>query len=262
MSKYWQMRKRDLLYNQQLGIAEKQLSVEYIRCFEATKSQLMELYDEILDSSDNGTLLVSDLYKYNRYYDLLNNLNMALVRLGNKEIAITEQRLANMYRANFEVIGKELKFETNLNDNDIKQAINSVWCQDGRSWSDRIWTNKTALEAQVQKGIVDCIARGSSREELTQELMHRFNVGFNCADRLARTELAHTQVQSTLDKYREAGVTYYKILNTHDDRTCEGPCEEFAGKIFRMDEAVEGVNLPPFHPNCRCTILAVLNKEA
>jgi hypothetical protein len=41
----------------------------------------------------------------------------------------------------------------------------------------------------VEKGIIDCVARGVSRTQLTEELMKFMNVGFKQADRLARTEL-------------------------------------------------------------------------
>jgi hypothetical protein len=36
---------------------------------------MLLLYDEIIVSAGDGSLLVSDLYKYNRYYKTLNVLN-------------------------------------------------------------------------------------------------------------------------------------------------------------------------------------------
>ena len=87
---YWGWRDRDLLYNKQLEKAEGQLAKEYQRVFKKTKRDLLELYYEISNGED---VLVSDLYKFNKYYDLLNNLNAELVKLGEKEIAITELTL-------------------------------------------------------------------------------------------------------------------------------------------------------------------------
>lgn len=28
------------------------------------------------------------------------------------------------------------------------------------------------------------------------------------------------------------------------------------GKVFNIDEAIQGVNVPPLHPNCRSTVAA------
>jgi hypothetical protein len=67
------------------------LAKEYNRLFQKTKRDLLDLYYDITETADE--VLVSDLYKFNRYYDLLNNLNAELVKLGEKEIAITELAL-------------------------------------------------------------------------------------------------------------------------------------------------------------------------
>ena len=85
--------------------------------------------------------------------------------------------------------------------------------------------------------------------------MDDFNVGYNQANRIARTELSYIQNKSTLDKYEQAGIKKYKILaNQADDEVCGG----LDGKEFYLHEAQVGVNFPPIHPNCKCAILAVL----
>ena len=257
MSNYWQGRERDKLYNKQLKVAEKQLAAEYVRCLEETKEKLVALYDEILASTADGSLLVSDLYKFNRYYDLINSLNANMNKLGLKEIEITEENLRNMYLTNAELIANELGFITNVNEKSVKNAIDAVWCQDGKHWSSRIWTNKASLQERVKNGMVDCIARGASKDELVRQLQKDMNVGFKQADRIARTELTYIQNQSTYDKYREAGVEKYRYLATDDSRTSE-ICSETDGKVFLLKDASVGVNYPPLHPNCRCTVLAVL----
>lgn len=55
--------------------------------------------------------------------------------------------------------------------------------------------------------------------------MDKFNVEYYKAKRLAVTELAHVQIQSTIDKYKEAGVKQIKVIATLDDKTCK-ECEE------------------------------------
>lgn len=256
---YWLLRQRELIYQEALGDTEERLAKEYVRCANQTKIGLSQLYDDIQrGTKGNREILVSDLYRYNKYYDLLNMLNSSLTKLGSKELVIMDKKLTDMYLTNSQLVRDELGFSKILSDDAVKTAINGIWCPDGKNWSDRVWDNKAMLEERVRKGIVDCIARGRSKDELTTQLMNDFNVGFRTADRLARTELSYIQNKSTLDKYEQAGVEYYKILDTKDARTCDN-CLNDGGKVYRLDEAAVGVNFPPFHPNCRCTILAVLN---
>jgi SPP1 gp7 family putative phage head morphogenesis protein len=55
-------------------------------------------------------------------------------------------------------------------------------------------------------------------------------------------------------------VQQYQILAAVDCRTSD-ICEEMNGKVFDFGTEQVGVNYPPFHPNCRTTIIPVL-KEA
>lgn len=236
-----------------LSDAEKQLSKEYLRQARKMRGQLVQLYNELVNK--DGVILASDLYKYNRYYELLGNLNAILRQLGEEEIAITDKLLTDFYIKNCEIIGKQINWVMPINQEQVRETVNAIWCQDGKHWSDRIWSNKAALEERVRQGILDCVATGAGKDELVKRLMSDFNVGFNQADRIARTELAYVQNKSALDKYEQAGVEKYKILaNQADDDSC-APED---GKEYYLSEAQVGVNFPPFHPNCKCAILAVL----
>ena len=264
-SKYWQQRQRDTIYNQVLQVAETQLAKEYERCFNETYDKIEKLFNEIIASTGNETLLLSDLYKYNRYYELMNELNKGLTKLGQREIQITDENLKKMYLLNSQLITDELgkKYGSSLyvDENIMKKAINSVWCQDGQHWSGRIWKNKELLQEKVKKGMVDCVARGVSKNELINELSKQFNkdtkTGLYEASRIVRTELNYIQNQSTYDKYIQAGIEKYKFLAEVDNRTSD-VCKEHNGKIYKLSEASVGENYPPLHPNCRSTVLAVL----
>ena len=35
---------------------------------------------------------------------------------------------------------------TMFNENRVNEVINSIWCNDGKAWSKRIWDNKTLLQ--------------------------------------------------------------------------------------------------------------------
>ena len=147
------------------------------------------------------------------------------------------------------------------NPNAAKAVIDSVWCADGKHWSERIYQHKEQLQQALQKGLMDCVARGANVDKLALTIKEQAKVSWHNAQRIARTELANIQIQSNLAGYKDAGFEYYQFWSMEDDKTCKGDethCEELRGKIFRIDEAVPGVNLPPIHPNCRCTIIPIV----
>jgi len=72
------------------------------------------------------------------------------------------------------------------------------------------------------------------------------------AYRLLYNESAHANGQADLDAYQEDGLDEYEFIATLDTRTTP-ECQEHDGKHYTVSEAVEGVNYPPLHVNCRST---------
>lgn len=72
------------------------------------------------------------------------------------------------------------------------------------------------------------------------------------AYRLLYNESAHVSEQAKLAAYGEDGIEELEIVTTLDSKTC-GDCGPRDGKRVKVKDAVEGVNIPPFHVNCRCT---------
>ena len=257
---YWQEREleqRDLLYDKTLAEYEAELKKQYQQSLKAVSRDIEKLYDELLVSSADGTLLASDLYKYNRYFNLMKSLNKQLKALGGEEITITNQKLLDMYAITSSAVGESIGFSGEFSQKTAKEVINSIWCADGKHWSDRIWQNKAQLQVALEKGLVDCVSRGVSKDELVKTLMETFNVGYRKADRIARTELSYVQNKAAMNKYEEVGLDEYEILAAHDERTCP-ICGKMNGKRFKLSEAEAGVNYPPLHSNCRCAVLGVI----
>lgn len=257
---YWQereLKQRELQYDMTLAQYEAELKMKYQQSLKAVSRDIEKLYDELLASSADGTLLASDLYKYNRYFSLMKSLNKQLKALGGDEINITKQKLLDMYAITSSAVGKSIGFSGEFNQKAAREVINSIWCADGKHWSNRIWQNKAQLQVALEKGLIDCVSRGVSKDELVKTLMEQFNVGYRKADRIARTELSYVQNKAAMNKYEEAGLDEYEILSAHDERVCE-KCKAMNGKRFKIKDMVVGENFPPFHANDRCAILGVL----
>lgn len=257
---YWQereLKQRELQYDMTLAQYEAELKMKYQQSLKAVSRDIEKLYDELLVSSADGTLLASDLYKYNRYFSLMKSLNKQLKALGGDEINITKQKLLDMYAITSSAVGKSIGFSGEFNQKAAREVINSIWCADGKHWSNRIWQNKAQLQVALEKGLIDCVSRGVSKDELVKTLIEQFNVGYRKADRIARTELSYVQNKAAMNKYEEAGLDEYEILSAHDERVCE-KCKAMNGKRFKIKDMVVGENFPPFHANDRCAILGVV----
>lgn len=106
---------------------------------------------------------------------------------------------------------------------------------------------------------MECVTRGVPKDEVVKDIMNRYNVSFHQAETLVRTELSHIQTQAAVDRYIAAGCEKYEILTADDP--CDEACIDANGKQYYFKDMVVGENMPPFHPNCRCTIVPILNKH-
>ena len=260
---YWTRRidkQNESLYNKTLKETEKQLQRYYLYSQETIQKEIEILYDKLLSSSVDGTLKVNDLYRYNRYFELMNTINKQLVLLGHKEIEVYKEKFLLMYDGVQRIISQEAPkviSKTFMAAETADEIVKSVWCADGKHWSDRVWDNKKALQQMIEKGLVDSVVRGVPKDEMVKSFQSVLGAGFNQADRIARTEMTFVQNQSTIERYKKAGIQRYKILSAKDDRTSD-ICKKQNGKVYEMDKAKAGVNMPPFHCNCRSTIIPVL----
>lgn len=91
--------------------------------------------------------------------------------------------------------------------------------------------------------------------------MNRCDVLYYQAARLVRTETNHVMNQGHLNGYKDAGIKEYKFLAFIDHRTSP-QCKGLDGRTINTEEATIGTNMPPLHPNCRSTIIPVIERAS
>ena len=138
------------------------------------------------------------------------------------------------------------------------RAMDTAWS--GRNYSARIWRNTDHLAQMLEDEIEAAFLSGKSVRRMANVIMDRFGVGYRAAECLMRTETSYVQNQTAAQSYRDAGCTDYEILTASDRRTCSR-CAAQNGRRYLFTEMQAGENAPPFHPNCRCTILPVVGEE-
>lgn len=140
----------------------------------------------------------------------------------------------------------------------LLRAMDTAWS--GRNYSARIWRNTDHLAQMLEDEIEAAFLSGKSVRRMANVIMDRFGVGYRAAECLMRTETSYVQNQTAAQSYRDAGCTDYEILTAQDRRTCRR-CAAQNGKRYPFTAMQPGENAPPFHPNCRCTILPVVGEE-
>lgn len=173
-------------------------------------------------------------------------------QLDGIDATMRQSYLTGYYHGAFE-IQKGLGFGWNIgriDDRALDRVINRPWTMDGRNFSDRIWTNKAALTAELQKQLTQNMMLGKSPEDSIQAIMKKFNVSHHQAERLVVTESAYFSSLSQQECYRDLGIENYQIVATLDERTSD-ICQSMDGQTFSVKDYEPGVTAPPFHPYCR-----------
>ncbi len=140
----------------------------------------------------------------------------------------------------------------------INEILRQSWS--GEHYSKRIWDNVDKLADTLKEEVLVGFMTGRSTGKTANAIQERMGCGSMEARRLVRTETNYVANQAELDSYRECGIDRYRFLATLDSRTSE-ICQQLDGKEFPVGEAKAGVNLPPMHPNCRSTTVAVFEDE-
>lgn len=122
----------------------------------------------------------------------------------------------------------------------------------GAAFSSRIWKQKDHLQTQLTEAVTTMLIQGKHPSTLTREFAKKMQSKKFDAYRLLHTESSFLMSEATHAGYKEDGVEKYEILATLDSKTCE-ICGELDGNVYEVGKEITGVNMPPFHPLCRCT---------
>lgn len=140
----------------------------------------------------------------------------------------------------------------------VNQVLNTKFLSG--NYSERIWKNTDKLANTLKEVIGSAIARGESYSKTARRTRERFGVTQYEATRLVQTETCYFQNQAEIEALKTMGIEKYKFIATLDSRTSD-ICREHDKKVYNVEDAKAGENLPPLHPNCRSTISAYLGEE-
>ena len=241
-------KKKKNLLDQKIDNTNAQLVKAYKQQADKIINECEKLY---LKLQAGGQLSLAELYRQDRYYQLLGDINKRLNKLGAAEVKIINSEMLALYQLAL----KETNQWARVDEKKVQEVIDTIWCSDGKLWSDRIWQDKVLLQQELSDNMMNAVIQGIDSRKVAAVLAQRMNVARHRSECIVRTEMCRIQNKAAMEGYIQAGYTKYKYLAAHDSRTSD-ICLALDGQVFSFAEAQEGINFPPTHPNCRSTIIA------
>lgn len=257
---YWY--EREVKAQRKLGDKKrKEIEKEMRKYYLSTSQKILDEFEQVyikvlLSISEDKEPTPADLYKLDKYWQMQAQIKRELRKLGDKQIKQLSKDfealfLEAYYSINIPIV-KE-KTYTTLDQAMISQLINTIWVADGKSWSERVWDNTDKLQQALNDNLVHCLIAGKKTSELKKILQEQFNVSYNRADALVRTEIAHIQTQAAQQRYEDYGIKEVEVWADEDERRCE-KCGKLHEKRFKITDKMP----VPVHTNCRCSIIPVI----
>lgn len=263
---YWAKRQaqiQDKLANLSRKKIEKQMIKYYGDTAKRVIAEFENTYNKILVQQAEGKEVTPALlYQLDSYWMMQGQLREELRKLGEKQVSLlTKEFELAFFDVYYSIAPEGMTAFNTIDAAGARQLINAVWLADGKSFSQRIWGNTERLLETLNEGLIHTVATGAPTTKLKHVLQERFGVSYSRANMLVRTELAHVQTVAAKQRYEDYGLKEYEILGNDDD-SCGNhsvDCHQMDGKKFLYSEMVVGKNAPPFHPNCRCAIVPVID---
>lgn len=123
------------------------------------------------------------------------------------------------------------------------------WCQDGKTYSDRLWGNIENFQSKLSYVLEQGVARGKGIDWMIDEWEKLTKTAGYEVARLLKTETMAMWAEATKEAYLDMGIEYVEIINPEP---CDEVCSDYVGEIIPLAEAELGDELPPYHPNCVC----------
>lgn len=119
----------------------------------------------------------------------------------------------------------------------------------------------TSLANQVTEDIraqiIEMMLQGKSTYDIAKKVAEGTGTEVWKAKRLVRTIITEASAEAELKALDDAGFDEYEYIATKDEKTCP-VCGRLDGRKYKLKSKKVGINCPPIHPNCRCTIGTVM----
>lgn len=231
---------------------------------DADKQLLLQNMDEFAKQYPEFSDLLpvrESIYKLNRLEGLQTSIVLQQLKIGAIEQTKFREHFEKQALKYANYAAEQLGFGTNfyrIDSEMLQVVIGNPWCN-GKDFSEQIWANREALAQTLQNEIANGLIRGEDYKTMSRILQQKFeNTSQKQAERLVFTEDTYLSNEAKIRPFeRNAAYTHYEYLCVEDHRTCE-TCRALSGQTFEISKRNAGLNFPPMHPWCRCTVMPVV----
>ncbi len=133
---------------------------------------------------------------------------------------------------------------------------------DGKILSEWIAEQQLATQTKIKQAVRVGVMNGLPAKDIVDALLNDPVSPFVSTRRngeiLVRTAAAHVSSQADIRSFKQAGYGAYQLSAVLDTRTTK-LCAALDGKVYKMSDPARKV--PPFHPGCRTTMIAVFEGD-
>lgn len=145
------------------------------------------------------------------------------------------------------------------NEEYAKQLVNASFRN--ATFSERIWGRnmpdlRIHLEAELRNGLV----QGIGSDELARRFRKHYGGSIRDTERLMTTEMCRLQTAVQKESFERNGYKEYMFITSGNDNVCPD-CEALHGQHFKVSEMKAGVNAPPMHPRCHCSVAGYMDSD-
>lgn len=128
----------------------------------------------------------------------------------------------------------------------------------GSNFSDKIWGYARDMDRDIESSLSRIYTDMMGYQTERERLKSKFNVSDYEAQRLLRTEMRRVNSQLQEEMLRDNGFTH--MIYVTETGACP-VCAPLENKAIPIDEIQIGVNQPPMHPNCYCSMYGHIEME-
>lgn len=237
---------------------KKRVTVDEI----AVLKRRIEQYLQQKKKTTGGTLQLDQFNALNtlsRLELLQYQIDLAMLELTDGEHRIADKFLQQEFLKGLEVNAQSIGANV-MSANQLAISMNTIIHEDfkGQKWSSNIWKNKEALRNEVSIVVANSLLRGKNPIIAVNKIRELFKTSEYEARRLLITEGTRVNANAQVAMMKANGYDYCEIVP--ESNAC-GICKPLANRPIKIDDAVSGENIPPFHPHCKCGLVASVGED-
>lgn len=168
-----------------------------------------------------------------------------------------DKRAVDELRRQAGILGESVTYDDKTLQSDAKTIVEASF--NNATWKNRVWNYCDNFTSELGILLTEGIIQGRGSLDLARYFQKYENISRMNAERLMRTELARIQVDAQMKSYERNGYTQFIFIAEKDSKTCS-ICSSMDKKVFDVAAGEAGLNMPPMHPNCRCSTAAYVDR--